>query len=120
MKKNVLFLLLLFSVFNIWATDVPKLLILTTSSDEVQIPIASIQKITYDEAGTTMYVATNSGLKTYAVTDIVKMTLANVPEATALNQLTDSPTPQLTKFEKDGAIYIVQDGKIYTMKGEQK
>jgi len=119
MKNHVLVFLLMFSAVGVWAENVPTLLILTTNSGEVQIPIASIQKITYDESGATMYVSTAGGNQSYAVANISQMTLNNVPAATALNQLTDSPIPQLTKFEKNGVVYVVKEGKVYTLKGEK-
>jgi len=120
MRNVILLFLLLLSATSLWAEEVPTLLILTTESGQVEIPIASIQKITYDKAGTTMYVNTNAGTDSYLVASITQMTLSNVPEVTALTQLTDSPVNQFTKFEKDGVVYVVKDGKIYTMKGEQK
>jgi len=119
MKKNVLFLLMMFSSLSIWATDLPTMLIITTTDNEVKVPVASIQKITYNKAATLMYVQTTSGTDSYEVASITRMTLNNGNAPTTLNQLTDSPIPQLTKFEKDGVVYVVKDGKIYTVKGEK-
>jgi len=116
---KLLFILLLFFSVGVWAQTVPTLLILTNGSDEISVPIASIKTITYDKAGTTMYVNTNAGTDSYAVAGITRMTLSNVPEPTALSQFTDSPIPQLTKIVKDGVVYVVRDGKLFTMKGEQ-
>jgi len=118
MRKLLFFVLLMFSSIGVGAETVPTLLILTTTSDEISIPIASIKTITYDKAGTIMYVNTNAGTNSYAVADITRMTLTDVPEPTAISQLTVSPIDQLTKIVKDGVVYVVKDGKLFTMKGE--
>jgi len=123
MKRNALFILLLFSAFNIWAIDVPDLLILSTTSGEVQIPISTIQKITYDKNATTMYVYTNSCTNTYSVADISQMTLGNSSTTTKLDNTSfplGADQGEVTKFTKDGVVYVIKDGKIYTMKGEPK
>lgn len=120
MKKSVFFLLLMCSSLSILATNAPTMLIISTTSSEVQVPIASIQKITYNEAGTTMYVYTNSGTNSYEVATITRMALNNGNEPTALNQLPDSKSKiENSKFTKDGVVYVMKEGKIYTMKGEK-
>jgi len=119
MRKTVVLIVVMVTSVALWAETVPTLLILTTGSEQVQVPIASIQKITYDKVGqATMYVHTSVGTQTYATADIQQMTLTGVPEATALKQLTDSPTDQLTKIVRDGVVYVVKDGQLFTMKGE--
>jgi len=119
MRKTVVLIVVMVASIALWAETVPTLLILTTASEQVQIPIASIQKITYDKVSkATMYVHTTAGTQTYATADVQQMTLTGVPDATGLSQLTDSPIHQLTKIVQDGVVYVVKDGKVYTMKGE--
>lgn len=120
MKKSFIFLMMLCVSLGIGATNVPTTLFISTSSNEVEVPIASIQKITYNEAGSTMYVHTSAGVTSYDVASIIRMTLNNGTAPAALDQLTDSPMDRFTKFEKDGVVYVVKDGRIYTVKGEQK
>lgn len=119
MRKTFVLIWAMVASVGLWAETVPTLLVLTTTSEQVQIPIASIQKITYDKVGqATMYVLTSAGTQTYATADIQQMTLTGVPEATALKQLTDSPLHQLTKIVQNGVVYVVKDGQLFTMKGE--
>ena len=102
------------------AQEAPCLLILKRTNDEVKIPIATIQKIAYDKtAGTEMYVYTTTGKDTYQVSEITRMTLENVPEPTAVEDIEVSETVGAMKFFHQGTIYIVKDGQIYTLKGEK-
>jgi|GEM_PF-3049064 len=119
MKKLLLFTLLMIPIIGVRAADVPTLVILLTTTEEVQIPVASIQKITYDKSELdTMYVHTQAGTQTYMLSEVVKMTLTNVPEPTALSELKEVEKETDRKILIDGVVYILKDGKIYTMKGE--
>ena len=106
----------------LWSQEIPTLLILTTTSGEVQIPIASIEKITYDKGyGTTMYLTTISGTSSittsYELASIQQMTLANVPDPTGLEAITlpADEVEKAYKFIHNGIVYIIKDGKTYTL-----
>jgi len=119
MRKSAFFLCLMFMTLSIWANEEPMMLRIATTSNVVELPVAGIQKITYDKAGTTMYVQTSEGTNSYEVATITQMTLTNGTNPTGIS---DSPIHQLTnsyKFEKGGVVYVVKDGKIYTMKGDK-
>jgi len=100
-----------------WADADPTLCIQTTTG-EVQIPIATIRSIRFDHTtGTTMYVDTQS-TATYQVSGIVKMTLLNVPEFTALEEISIEDAKDAQKVLLNGIIYIIKDGRVYTLRGE--
>jgi len=122
MKKSLLLVcLVLFSTLGVLAASAPTLLLLTTNSGEIQIPIASIKKITYDEDGTTMQVLTTAGTQSYAVTTVSQMTLINVPNPTDLQKVQNAACKMqnATKILKDGVVYVIKDGQLYSVKGEQ-
>ncbi len=118
MKKCLLWLLVSFSTLGLWAAQVPTLLVVSTTNESVQIPIASIQKITYDQEGlATMYVITNQGTQTYALSDVQRMTLANVPAYTDLPEIQEHQASEAQKILINGMVYILKDGRLYTLSG---
>lgn len=92
--------------------------ILTTSLGEVQVPIESIQSITYDKtAGTEMYVHTTTGTQTYLLSDIVRMTLSDVPTPSSLETISAAEAQDAQKVLWNGVVYVIKDGKLYTISG---
>jgi len=113
-------MLLICSAVSLWATEEqPTLVILTTTSGEVQIPIASIQKITYNQATQdSMYVNTVAGVQTYALDQVIRMTLTNVPEPTSIDEVSTTDADTTRKVMIGGTVYILRDNKLFTIKGE--
>lgn len=93
--------------------------ILTTSVGEVQIPIADIQSISYDKTtGTEMYVNTTTGSQTYQLSDIVRMTLSDVPEPSAIPTISAEDARDAQKVLVNGTVYVIRDGKVFTLEGK--
>ncbi len=118
MRKVLISCLLAVMAAGVWAADVPCFVISTTTTGEITVPIASIQKITYNDAGTEMYIFTAAGKQTIEVANVVSMTLSNLPTGIELPTI-DKPSQDSRKVVLNGQVYIIQDGHIYTLKGEK-
>lgn len=120
MKRNLFIYLFFCFALNVGASEVPTLIIQTQSNGNQSIPTASIAKITYDKtAGTTMYLHTQSGQQTILLSDIVRITLENMPEVTTLEQIEAADAEDAHKIMYNGHVYVIRDGHIFTMKGEK-
>lgn len=96
------------------------LTILTMSAGEVRVPIEDIRSITYDKTtGTEMYVNTTTGSQTYQLSDIVRMTLSDVPEPSAIPTISAEDARDAQKVLVNGTVYVIRDGKVFTLKGEK-
>lgn len=95
------------------------LTILTTSVGEVSIPIENIRSITYDKtSGTEMYVNTTTGTQTYQLSDIVRMSLSDVPDVTDIESITAEEARDAQKVLNNGTVYVLRDGKVFTLQGQ--
>lgn len=120
MKRNLFIYLFFCFALNVGASEVPTLIIQTQSNGNQPFPVASIAKITYDKtAGTAMYVHTQSEQQIFLLSDIVHITLENMPEVTALEQIEASDAEDAHKIMYNGHVYVIRDGHIFTMKGEK-
>lgn len=96
------------------------LTILTMSAGEVRVPIEDIRSITYDKTtGTEMYIHTTAGTQTYQLSDIVSMTLSDVPEPSAIPTISAEDARDAQKVLINGTIYVIHDGKVFTLNGEK-
>lgn len=96
------------------------LTILTMSAGEVRVPIEDIRSITYDKTtGTEMYVTTTTGTQTYQLSDIVSMSLSDVPEPSAIPTISAEDARDAQKVLVNGTVYVIHDGKVFTLKGEK-
>lgn len=94
------------------------LTILTMSAGEVRVPIEDIRSITYDKStGTEMYVHTTTGTETYQLSDIVRMSLSDVPEPSAIPTISAEDARDAQKVLINGTIYVIRDGKVFTIEG---
>ena len=99
-----------------WA-EVPTLTVNTSSGAE-SMAVSTIRKIYYN--GETMVVQTSSAEKSYAVSKVTNITLQNMPEATALEPVQQTPSADGTrKILRNGVLYIQQGSKLYTLTGEE-
>lgn len=120
MKRFALTLTCLLSVACYLFAEVPTLSIETQSQGTIQIPVTTIVEITYDKTtGTEMYLTTNDATQTYQISDIVRMTLSNMPAATSVELISPAEAEGAQKILYQGTIYILRNGRIYTLKGEE-
>lgn len=119
MKKSIVTLIFTVVLCPIWA-ETAALVIQTQSQGEIQVPIATIRTINYDKTGgTAMYITTIDGTQTYVLSDILRMSLSGVPVLSALPKITDKNTTAAQKVLINGVPYLIQDKRVFTLKGEQ-
>ena len=99
------------------ATFLTAMLVLITNASSVQIPISSIESIQYNSDGSSMLVNTQSGQQSYAVADIQQMTISD--SANAIESISESDAKGAKKILQDGMIYVIKEGKLYNLKGEE-
>ena len=118
--KRFLFSLLMAWVLCPLMANVPQMTIYKTNGEEIQLPISQVVSIQYDKtSGTEMYVMTTSGKQTYLVAEVSKITLSDVPDATAIESVEAAEAVGAKKFLHNGVVYVVSDGKVFSVKGEK-
>lgn len=102
----------------IWA-ETPMLSIQTTQG-VTEVPIGTIQSITYNRTtGAEMYVTTTNGTQTYPLGDIVRMSFVDVPDPTAIPEISKEEAVDAQKVLINGIIYVIRNGQVFTLKGEK-
>lgn len=118
--KRVITICLLFVGLLPLSAETAMLHIQTQSQGNIQVPIATIRSITYDKTnGTKMYITTVDSTQTYLLSDILCMSFSNVPQPMAISNVTTEKTANSTqKVLINGTIYLIQNNKVFTLKGE--
>lgn len=118
--KRVITICLLFVGLLPLSAETAMLHIQTQSQGNIQVQIATIRSITYDKTnGTKMYITTIDSTQTYLLSDILRMSFSNVPELTAIPNITTTKANSTQKVLINGRIYLIQNNRVFTLKGER-
>ena len=111
---------LLFVALSPLLAETAMLNIQTQNQGNIQVPITTIRTITYDKtSGTKMYVNTIDSTQMYLLTDILRMSFSDVPQAMGIPDVRAKKANSTQKMLINGTIYLIQNNRIFTLKGER-